>query len=671
MRKLLKPGGKIVLLELTEPDAMKTNFAFGLLPGWWRAADGYRDLSAGVSEDVWHKILVKAGFSGIDLSLLDYYEQECHEHSAMVSTALGKTPSQSIFPETLIIVDEGSPLQSEIKLRLKEDLIKMGSPAVHAVSLEQATQKQDINRMFCILLLEVELSVLRNVDSKTFLAIRDIITTTEGVLWITRGGGKTPALPDHAIINGLVRTVKQENIKMKFVTVSFESDKSTVSHFAETILKVYTQTISTSVDDCEPEYVEREGRLCIDRIVEADYLNRDIASRLATQQHQTKQFGEVPSLALSISSPGLLDTLEFVEDRGLNRPLDSDEIDIKVHASGVNFRDCLIALGRIPSTTMGFEGAGIVVRVGDQCKDLKPGDRVCANAAGTYQTYARCKAVHAMPLPEHMSFLEGAAIPVVFTTAYYALYHVARITDGESVLIHSGAGGTGQAAIQIAKLFNADIYVTVGSEEKKKLLMDLYNIPEDHIFYSRNASFAQGIKRMTRERGGVDIVLNSLSGDALVNTWQCMAPFGRFLEIGKKDILANGSLPMFPFAKNVSFHAIDLNEARQHRPRLMQDLKDGVVSLLFSGKIRPAQPLHVYGISEVEKAFRYLQSGRNTGKTVVELRQEDVVKVGRNLSTMMILLTALRLSLISSPPGTWRSVPRTSYPVAWEALDEA
>src|SRR5205814_4928522 len=118
--------------------------------------------------------------------------------------------------------------------------------------------------------------------------------------------------------------------------------------------------------------------------------------------------------------------------------LDVDEIEIEVQAIGVNFRDCLIALGRIPSTTIGFECAGIVRRVGEQCKDIKPGDRVCANAVSTYQTYARCKAVHAMPLPEHMSYVEGAALPVAFTTAYYALYHVAQIRAGESILIHSG-----------------------------------------------------------------------------------------------------------------------------------------------------------------------------------------------------------------------------------------
>lgn len=114
-----------------------------------------------------------------------------------------------------------------------------------------------------------------------------------------------------------------------------------------------------------------------------------------------------------------------------------------------------------------------------------------------------------------MSFLEGAALPVVFITAYYALHHVARITDGESNLIHSGAGGTGRAAIQIAKLFNANVYVTVGSDDEKRLLMDLYDISEDHIFYSRNASFTLGIRRLTRERGGVAIVLISQRGDAL------------------------------------------------------------------------------------------------------------------------------------------------------------
>ncbi|MCJ1251907.1 hypothetical protein MMC30_009145 [Trapelia coarctata] len=539
-------GGKIALFELTEPDALKTNFAFGLLPGWWRAADEYRGLSAGVTEKVWHESLIKAGFSGIELSLPDYNYQECYEHSVLVSTALERSSAQQIIPETLISLANAPPCNLKLELNSKT-YSRDGSPAVHGLPLKEAASRPNTAQMFCVSLLEAEDSVLRDPDEEISVAGQTILTTMEGNIWITRGGGQTPALPDHALMDGLLRTVRQENIQAKFVTICFEPGNSIPSH-------------------------------------------------LDPQATESKPFGSGPPLVLSISSPGLLDTLEFTEDKDSTKPLGPDEIEIQAVYSLLVW-----ALNAL--------------------------ELVCANASGTYQTLARCKAVHAIPLPEQISFLEGAALPLVFTTAYYALHYVAKIKDGESILIHSGAGGTGQAAIQIAKLFHADIYVTVGSEGKRKLLIEHYGIPYDHIFYSGNASFAQGIKRMTRNRGGVDFALNSLSGDALVATWQCIAPFGRFLELGKKDILSNGSLPMLQFAENVSFHAIDLNEAREHRPELWLNIKHGLMALIFGGQIKPPQPLHLYGTGDGETAFRYLQSGKNTGKTVIEMRPEDSITV--------------------------------------------
>jgi NADPH:quinone reductase-like Zn-dependent oxidoreductase len=238
-----------------------------------------------------------------------------------------------------------------------------------------------------------------------------------------------------------------------------------------------------------------------------------------------------------------------------------------------------------------------------------------------------CKWYYTISLPDDVSFVEGAALPVIFATAYYALHQVARIREGESVLIHSAAGGTGQAAIQIAQMAKANIFATVGSNEKRDLLIDLYGIPSDHIFCSRNGTFARGINRMLRETGGVDIALNSLSGSALVDTFECMAPYGRFLEIGKKDILDHGSLPMFPFAENVSFHAIDLSSIQEYRSEVFREIQRTITRLLCARKIRPPQPVHVYGVGDTEKAFRYLQGGMNTGKTVVELRPDDLVKV--------------------------------------------
>lgn len=117
--------------------------------------------------------------------------------------------------------------------------------------------------------------------------------------------------------------------------------------------------------------------------------------------------------------------------------------------------------------------------------------------------------------------------------------------------------GLGQAAIQLAKHVGAEIFVTVSSEEKRRLLEEEYQIPEDHIFNSRDTAFARGILRMTNGKG-VDVVLNSLADEALRKTWECIAMFGRFIEVGKKDILANNGLDMMPFLRNVTFASVNL-----------------------------------------------------------------------------------------------------------------
>lgn len=177
-----------------------------------------------------------------------------------------------------------------------------------------------------------------------------------------------------------------------------------------------------------------------------------------------------------------------------------------------------------------------------------------------------------------------------------------------------------------AILIGAEIFTTVGLEEKKKLIVNLYGVPDDHIFYSRDLSFSQGVKRMTRDRG-VDVILNSLAGEGLIASWECIAPLGRLIEIGKKDISAHGSLPMFPFARNVTFSCVDIAGMSQERPEMLNGLVSEVMGLLEKKRLCIPQPLHIYGVSEVEKAFRYLQSGKNTGKVVIEIRKDEMVQV--------------------------------------------
>ena len=226
-------------------------------------------------------------------------------------------------------------------------------------------------------------------------------------------------------------------------------------------------------------------------------------------------------------------------------------------------------------------------------------------------------------IPDTMSFQEAAAFPVTFITAYHSLVEVAHPSKGERVLNHAGAGGTGQAAVQVAQYLQAEAFVTVGSTEKRQHMQEL-GVLADHIFYSRDTSFAYAVKRMTGE--GVDVVLNSLTGESLVASWECISPFGRFVEIGKKDIQSHKSLPMFPFAHNVSFSAFDLMEIIQRKPDIIQKSSQSLIKLMIEHKLRPIHPLQMYGLSQVEQAFRMMQSGRNVGKMVVEMRKDEVVK---------------------------------------------
>lgn len=170
------------------------------------------------------------------------------------------------------------------------------------------------------------------------------------------------------------------------------------------------------------------------------------------------------------------------------------------------------------------------------------------------------------------------------------------------------------------------IFATVGSEEKKQLLIEKFDIPESHIFHSRSTFFAQGIKRLTSGYG-VDVVLNSLAGDSLRASWECIAPYGRFIEIGKTDILANSALPMSRFANNVTFAAVNLYHIVQASPMMSRDLMGKILDLVFKGDLNVPTPLHLFPMSQTEKAFRFMQSGKNTGRILLVASGDERVEV--------------------------------------------
>ena len=562
----------------------------------------------------------------------DYDDPRNHMGNTMISTAVATPPKFPSNTEVLIIANQASQLQHQLAFQIKSQLVSandMASDVIHPNQISSTHLKQK----FCIFLPEIEDPFLQSMSEEDYTRLQAVMKSGKGLLWTTQSGGH-PRKPEADMILGLSRVVRSENSNARVVTLALQDTQDVIS-IAHSIVQIFKNTFYSPPEQCETEYEERGGKLCTNRLVEANYLNDYIYSK-NVQSRATKQgFGKgTRALTLNIGSLGLLDTMEYIEDLEIEAPLASDEVEVKVKAVGINFKDVLIALGRLSEGGLGNECAGVVTRAGAEAR-LLPGDRVCVCALGTYKTYVRSKAILAFKIPDTMSFCEAAAIPVVYTTAYQALVQIARLTSGESILIHSGAGGTGQAAIQLAKHLQAEIFVTVGSEEKKKLVMDLYGITEDHIFSSRGMSFTKGVKRMTKGQG-VDVILNSLAGESLQGSWDCLAPFGRFVEIGKKDILGGNKLSMSQFNENRTFAAVNMTHMISERPELIRKTMEAVLALARDDKIGTAKPLHVYNNSQIEEAFRYLQGGKNTGKTILELNEDDVVPVSTSHRRSMI-----------------------------------
>jgi len=282
-------------------------------------------------------------------------------------------------------------------------------------------------------------------------------------------------------------------------------------------------------------------------------------------------------------------------------------------------------MGQIESTELGYECSGVVSKIGASVQSLAVGDRVMANWDGIFGTYVRVPEFTACKIPDDMSFDTAASIPVAYGTAYHSL-KAARVSKEDTVLIHASTGALGQALIMMCQNVGARILATVGTSEKKTFLMTQFGIPEEQIFYSRDSSFKQGIMRATDGRG-VDVIFNSLSSELQRVTWECIAPFGRFIELGKRDFVVNSRLEQAQFRNNVTFVGLDYAHMNLTSAKYSQEAFHGYMDLIRSGTLKAPQPITTYGLSDIEKAFRTMAKGEHIGKLVIMGKEGEQAKV--------------------------------------------
>jgi acyl transferase domain-containing protein/NADPH:quinone reductase-like Zn-dependent oxidoreductase/acyl carrier protein len=418
--------------------------------------------------------------------------------------------------------------------------------------------------------------------------------------------------PSQSTLWGLGRVIMLEHPELRCVMV----DLSATGESSE--LRQLFREIRANDD--EDQIALRGGHRYAARMIP-----RSVESLETASQERSFKESKVPISAgqqfhLVTSSPGVLDNLTFREDD--RRQPARGEVEIEILAAGLNFIDVMKAMGVYPgqandALSFGIECAGKITAIGEGVTEWQVGDEVMAvvPSLDAFSAYTIVPGSFVVAKPKSMSFEEAATTPIAFLTAYYALHYQGRLAQGERALIHAAAGGVGLAAVQICQKAGAEIYATAGSPEKRDFLRAL---GVEHVFDSRSLSFAAEVMKRTNG-AGVDIVLNSLAGEAIQAGLGLLREGGRFLEIGRQDIHQNAQVGLLPFQRNISFSAIHLDAVLQQRPDLLRELARS----FEVGSFAPS-PVKVFPISESAAAFRHMAQAKHIGKIALLLRDANI-----------------------------------------------
>lgn len=598
LHSLLAPSGLLVAVEPVP--SLFRDVALGLSPGWF--GEGATQLHGPLlMPGEWTRDLEASGFGGVSSLAIGTTAEEA---TLLVAEAgRGEPPSADRAPRAIVI--QAAPRQDGLDL-----------PGRLARLLE--ADGEDVTRTECGSAVETPLpaggivvaflhpsaaqgsvAALRE-GALALTAAAELCPRSNGELWVVLRADGPAAAPIATGLAAFARTLANENAALTVRRILVEGALDATSAAAS--LHTFLRNPQTETDIV----VAAEGIRAL-RFV-------GLADAQDTAQADGSQAG---AMKLERGSEGGLAGLGW---QPAGRPeLKKGEVEIAVEATGLNFRDVMWAMSLLPDDiledgfagpTLGLECAGEITRVGAGVSRFRPGERVLAFAPSAFSTSVAVPENVVMPVPASWRTEAAAGVPVAFLTAYYGLVTLGRLGAGDWVLVHGAAGGVGLAAIQIAQWRGATVVATAGSPEKRDLLRAL---GVEHILDSRSTAFAEEIRSLRRE--GVDVVLNSLSGEAMERSIATLKPFGRFIELGKRDYVANTRIGLRPFKRNLSYFGVDVDQLLSDRDRAGEIFAE-LMDLFEAGDLSPL-PYRVFGEGETLDAFRLMQQSGHIGKILL------------------------------------------------------
>ena len=653
LRTLLAPGGLLILQEMTQP-LRWIDVTFGMTEGWWRFTD--RELRPDyllLNSDQWLKLLHDVGFEvATSISNADGQGSGDDGQSSVAyqSVLIARAPqmqSDTLAQPLCILVDDGEDAASigsqlaQLATAQGRHVLNVRRGAAYAANEnhgadfqiepthfddfvrllhesgigQDAANHADIAYLWPLAhaatppldgehIMEYEAWLL---GGALHLARALAASGAHARLWIvTRGaqpaGGIAPS-PAQAALWGFGKSVALEHPELHCTLIDLDAaPEATTASDAERLLA----EITAATREQEIALRARDG-------AEVRLVAR--LAPLPTVIPATPAPGaEETPLALVITERGSLDNLR-VRPAARRKP-QPHEIEVRVEAAALNFKDVLNTLGMYPGDPgqPGSECAGTVIAVGEDVTGFNVGDKVVALAPGCMRTHLTVAASLAALRPESMPAAGLITLPIAYITAAFALDHVGRMRAGESVLIHAAAGGVGQAAVQLALQAGLVVYATAGSEAKRDFVRAL---GVTHVYSSRTLDFADAIMQATNGRG-VDLVLNSLAGDFSARSLDVLAQDGRFLELGKRDLLTSAEVQAYASShgRRLDYQIIDWGETAITEPERIHQMLVDVMTSAAEGRIAPL-PMQLFPLEAAADAFRTMAQARHIGKIVL------------------------------------------------------
>lgn len=630
VRSLLSPGGKLLLIEGTRPIRFG-DLIVGLTEGWWRFKDTtLRPSHALMSGEKWRTLLAGKGFEDIQFSPQEDIGGVLGTQRLILAQASQSTSEMSEAKPWIIFSDSHGLGEALVGL--------LGQAGVPCTTVEKGRHFKKIASHRFV--------VDPSSHNDLIQLFRDIETTDpEGFfyLWPLDDGKELESDLPSAVLNGCEQLRKvltslplenQAGKELWIVTQGAQNvgggapalAQAPVAALGSTIAREFPGLECTSIDldatDSEPitaqarallrEFQGKKDESSVALRSGVRYVPRVTPDPMEGKNHdRSKEIKNV--YRLEIATPGVLDTLAFRPSPRCSPG--SGEVEVEILATGLIFRDVLMALGQYPGKveSFGSECAAVIVSVGEGVRNLQAGQRVIVMGSGTLASHAILPIQNVIPVPARLTDEEAASIPSAFVTAQFGLQHLAKLKSGESVLIHAAAGGVGLAAVQLAQRVGAEIFATAGSEEKRSYLRSL-GVP--HVMDSRSMDFAAEIARLTNGKG-VDVVLNSLSGDFIEKSLSVTAVGGRFVEIGMTGIWDDAHVAALN--RNISYFPVNLAATFQQDPLLLAEMLRDLLAEFSEGRLKPL-PIKVFTAEQSTEAFRYMAQARHIGKVVIKHR---------------------------------------------------